>query len=209
MNADIAQQNRLKAQSLIDALSTPVLSHFIDGQNYLRQGGSTISNRSPVDDTELNQTAQGNEADVATASMSSEKAFESWRQWPASQRRDVLHAIADRIEANAESIALIETADTGQPLRFTGKTATRGAENFRYFADLCTRAADGHSYPTPTHLNYTMREPIGPVGAITPWNMPFMLATWKIAPALAAGCTVVHKPAEWSPLTATLLAKIA
>ena len=209
MNADIAQQNRSQAQTLIDALSTPVLSHFIDGQNYLRQDGATISNRSPVDDTELNQTAQGNEADVATASLSSEKAFESWRQWPAEKRRDVLHAIADRIEANAESIALMETADTGQPLRFTGKTATRGAENFRYFADLCTRAADGHSYPTPTHLNYTMREPIGPVGAITPWNMPFMLATWKIAPALAAGCTVVHKPAEWSPLTATLLAKIA
>lgn len=209
MNADIAQQNRLKTQGLIDALSTPVLSHFIDGKNYLRQDSATISNRSPVDDTELNKTAQGIEADVAMASLSSEKAFESWRQWPADQRRDVLHAIADRIEANAESIALIETADTGQPLRFTGKTATRGAENFRYFADLCTRAADGNSYPTPTHLNYTMREPIGPVGAITPWNMPFMLATWKIAPALAAGCTVVHKPAEWSPLTATLLAKIA
>jgi 5-carboxymethyl-2-hydroxymuconic-semialdehyde dehydrogenase len=209
MNADISIKNRTTAQALIDDLSQPVLSHFIDGQNYLRKDSATIANRSPIDDSELNQTALGTEADVNMASLSSEKAFESWRQWPADRRRDVLHAIADRIEANAESIALIETADTGQPLKFTGKTATRGAENFRYFADLCSRAGDGHSYPTPTHLNYTMREPIGPIGAITPWNMPFMLATWKIAPALSAGCTVVHKPAEWSPLTATLLAKIA
>ena len=79
---------------------------------------------------------------------------------------------------------------------------------FRFFADQCLHAADGRSYPTETHLNYTCRSPIGPVGAITPWNMPFMLGTWKIAPALAAGCTVVHKPADWSPITATLLARL-
>jgi 5-carboxymethyl-2-hydroxymuconic-semialdehyde dehydrogenase len=84
----------------------------------------------------------------------------------------------------------------------------RGAENFRFYADRAPNAADGLSLPTDTHLNYTMRQPIGPVGVITPWNTPFMLSTWKIAPALAAGCTVVHKPAEWSPLSATLLAEI-
>jgi len=207
--ASSASANRLKAQALIDALAAPVLPHIIDGKACTSIDGQTSSNRSPVDGSELNKTALGSEADVSAASLSSSIAFEAWRQWPAGRRRDVLHAIADKLESNAEAISLIETADTGQPLHFTGKTATRGAENFRYFADLCTRASDGHSYPTPTHLNYTMREPIGPVGAITPWNMPFMLATWKIAPALAAGCTVVHKPAEWSPLTATLLAKIA
>ena len=85
------------------------------------------------------------------------------------------------------------------------KAALRGAENFRFFADRAPGARDGLSLPTDTHLNYTIRQPIGPVGVITPWNTPFMLSTWKIAPALAAGCTVVHKPAEWSPLTATLL----
>ena len=92
--------------------------------------------------------------------------------------------------------------DTGQPIRYMAKAALRGAENFRFFADRAPGAGDGLSLPTDTHLNYTIRQPIGPVGIITPWNTPFMLSTWKIAPALAAGCTVVHKPAEWSPLTA-------
>jgi 5-carboxymethyl-2-hydroxymuconic-semialdehyde dehydrogenase len=87
--------------------------------------------------------------------------------------------------------------------------AKRGAENFRFFADKAPEAGNGLSLPAPEHVNYTLRQPIGPVGVITPWNTPFMLATWKIAPALAAGCTVVHKPAEWSPLSAALLAEIA
>jgi 5-carboxymethyl-2-hydroxymuconic-semialdehyde dehydrogenase len=88
------------------------------------------------------------------------------------------------------------------------RAALRGAENFRFFADLAPGARDGQALPTPTHLNVTSRSPLGPVGVITPWNTPFMLSTWKIAPALAAGCTVVHKPAELSPLTARLLAEI-
>ena len=87
--------------------------------------------------------------------------------------------------------------------------ALRGAENFRFFADRAPGAADGLALPSEHHVNYTTRHPIGPVGVITPWNTPFMLSTWKIAPALAAGCTVVHKPAEWSPLTAHLLGEIA
>jgi 5-carboxymethyl-2-hydroxymuconic-semialdehyde dehydrogenase len=89
------------------------------------------------------------------------------------------------------------------------KAAIRGAENFRYFADMATKARDGQSLPSDTLINITTRVPIGPVGIITPWNTPFMLSTWKIAPALAAGCTVVHKPAEFSPLTARILAEIA
>src|SRR5690606_139795 len=95
-----------------------------------------------------------------------------------------------------------------QALRFMRKAAARGAENFRFYAERAPSARDGLSLPTPELLNYTTRKPIGPVGVITPWNTPFMLATWKIAPALAAGCTVVHKPAEWSPLTAALLVEI-
>ena len=89
------------------------------------------------------------------------------------------------------------------------QAALRGAENFRFFADHAPSANDGRSMPDDHHLNYSMRQPIGPVGVITPWNTPFMLSTWKIAPALAAGCTVVHKPAEWSPYTAAMLAEIA
>ena len=116
--------------------------------------------------------------------------------------------IADAIEANAREIALIESYDTGQALRFMSKAAVRGAENFRFFADMAPNARDGLSLPAEEHLNYSLRQPIGPVGVITPWNTPFMLSTWKIAPALAAGCSVVHKPAEWSPCSAALLVEI-
>ena len=110
--------------------------------------------------------------------------------------------------ARADEIALIESYDTGQALRFMSKAAIRGAENFRFFADMAPAARDGRSLPAADHLNYSLRQPIGPVGVITPWNTPFMLSTWKIAPALAAGCTVVHKPAEWSPCSAALLVEI-
>jgi 5-carboxymethyl-2-hydroxymuconic-semialdehyde dehydrogenase len=128
---------------------------------------------------------------------------------PGDERRGLLHRIADAIEANARDIALIESFDTGQPLRFMSKAAIRGAENFRFFADRAPAARDGLSLPAREHVNYTVRQPLGPVAVITPWNTPFMLSTWKIAPALAAGCTVVHKPAEWSPCSAALLVDLA
>jgi len=118
-------------------------------------------------------------------------------------------AIADGIAARAEEIAFCECWDTGQALRFMSKAALRGAENFRYFADQVGAARDGHNLRSPTLINITTRVPIGPVGVITPWNTPFMLSTWKIAPALASGCTVVHKPAEFSPLSARILMEIA
>src|SRR6202023_727468 len=108
----------------------------------------------------------------------------------------------------ADDIAVLECIDTGQAHRFMAKAAIRAAENFRFFADKCAEARDGLNTPSEEHWNISTRVPIGPVGVITPWNTPFMLSTWKIAPALAAGCTVVHKPAEWSPITADLLAKL-
>ena len=97
----------------------------------------------------------------------------------------------------------------GRRCKFMAKAALRGAENFRFYADRAPEARDGRMLRTDGQLNMTTRVPIGPVGIITPWNTPFMLSTWKIAPALAAGCTVVHKPAEFSPLTARLLVEIA
>ena len=87
--------------------------------------------------------------------------------------------------------------------------AIRGAENFRFFADHAPDANNGRSMPDEHHVNFSSRKALGPVGVITPWNTPFMLSTWKIAPALAAGCTVVHKPAEWSPYSAAMLSEIA
>jgi 5-carboxymethyl-2-hydroxymuconic-semialdehyde dehydrogenase len=113
------------------------------------------------------------------------------------------------IVKNKEEIAVLESYDTGQAIRFMSKAAERGAENFRFYADKAIDAQNGASLPDKDHINYTMRQPIGAVGIITPWNTPFMLSTWKIAPALAAGCTVVHKPAELSPITANRLAELA
>ena len=128
---------------------------------------------------------------------------------PAPMRKKLLHRVADAIEERADDIAVLECIDTGQAHRFMAKAAIRAAENFRFFADRCAEARDGLNTPSEEHWNISTRVPIGPVGVITPWNTPFMLSTWKIAPALAAGCTVVHKPAEDSPLTARLLVEIA
>jgi 5-carboxymethyl-2-hydroxymuconic-semialdehyde dehydrogenase len=180
--------------------------NLIGGQDM--HGGEWFDTRSPVDDSLIAQVALGTAETVDAAAKAAKAAFPAWAAMPGDQRKALLHRVADLIEARAEEIALCECWDTGQAWRFMSKAALRGAENFRFFADLAPGARDGQSLPTPTHWNVTTRQPIGPVGVITPWNTPFMLSTWKIAPALAAGCTVVHKPAEFSPLTARLLAEI-
>ena len=164
---------------------------------------------SPVDKSVICDVARGDESDIDAAAIAAADAFPVWRDMPASERKQILLNVADAIEARAEEIALCECWDTGQTIRFMSKAALRGAENFRYFANQVSSARDGQHLPSPTLMNITTRTPIGPVGVITPWNTPFMLSTWKIAPALAAGCTVVHKPAEDSPLTARLLVEIA
>ena len=181
--------------------------NLINGQSVEGSGG-VFETRSPVDESLICAVARGEAADIDAAAKAAKAAFPAWAALEGDKRRAILHRIADLIEARAEEIALCECWDTGQAYRFMSKAALRGAENFRYFADLAPQARDGQSLPTATHLNVTSRSPIGPVGVITPWNTPFMLSTWKIAPALAAGCTVVHKPAEFSPLTARLLAEI-
>ena len=164
---------------------------------------------SPVDKSVICDVAYGDASDIDAGATAAHEAFASWRDMPAEERKRILIRIADAIEARAEEIALCECWDTGQAFKFMSKAALRGAENFRYFADQVVQARDGQHLKSPTLMNVTTRVPIGPVGVITPWNTPFMLSTWKIAPALAAGCTVVHKPAEASPLTARLLVEIA
>ena len=196
-----------KAEVALARFAAEPLGHFIGGRAVAGEG-EAFENRSPVDGRALGLVLDATTAEVAAAAESARAAFPGWRATPGAERRRILHAIADAIEARAEEIALVECLDTGQAWRFMSKAALRGAENFRFFADRAPDAANGLSLPTDTHLNYTLRQPIGPIAVITPWNTPFMLSTWKIAPALAAGCTVVHKPAEWSPLTARLLCEI-
>lgn len=184
-----------------------VVPHLIDGKP--ETGSETFETASPVDNAPIAKVSRGGAAEIDRAAKAAMKAFRTnWAHTSGEKRRAILHKIADAIVARADEIAYVECMDTGQPIRYMAKAALRGAENFRFYADRAPQANDGLSLPTDTHLNYTIRQPIGPVGVITPWNTPFMLSTWKIAPALAAGCTVVHKPAEWSPLTAQLLAEI-
>ena len=183
--------------------------HLIDGEPAASGSGETFSNASPIDGMRLGDVAAGDSADIAAAADAARASFEEWSGTPGEQRKRILHAVADAIVARADEIAVVESVDTGQAIRFMSSAALRGAENFRFFADRAPAASDGLALPSAHHLNYTSRRAIGPVGVITPWNTPFMLSTWKIAPALAAGCTVVHKPAEWSPFTASLLGEIA
>ena len=184
-------------------------THLINGELVPSTDGATFNNTSPVDGALLGVVSAGGPDDVDAAARAAAAAFPEWANTPGAKRREILHGVADLIEERARQIALVESIDTGQAIRFMSSAAVRGAANFRFFADQAPAAADGRSLPTESHLNYTSRRAIGPVGAITPWNTPFMLSTWKIAPAIAAGCSVVHKPAEWSPLTAQLLAEIA
>jgi 5-carboxymethyl-2-hydroxymuconic-semialdehyde dehydrogenase len=197
-----------RADGYLARFRNGTVPHLIDGKADLG-AGATFATLSPIDNGVLANVARGGDAEIDRAARAATHAFRgAWGKTSGEERRALLHRIADAIEASADEIAFIECVDTGQPIRYMAKAALRGAENFRFYADRAPGAADGRSLPTETHLNYTLRQPIGPVGVITPWNTPFMLSTWKIAPALAAGCTVVHKPAEWSPLTAVLLAEI-
>lgn len=184
------------------------VKNIINGEHLDAISGNTFENTSPVDDSVICTVPHSGVDDIDEAARAAMDAFPAWRDISAKERRDLLYRVADLIEAHAEELALLESWDTGQPIRFMSKAAVRGAANFRFFADRVESANDGLSLPTKEHLNYTLRQPIGPVGVITPWNTPFMLSTWKIAPALAAGCTVVHKPAELSPVTAMRLSEI-
>jgi 5-carboxymethyl-2-hydroxymuconic-semialdehyde dehydrogenase len=207
MNAPF-DQTLARAEKALARFRQGTVAHLIDGK--LDAGsGKTFEALSPVDNSVLARVARGGAAEIDRAAKAAKRAFYSWSKTTGTERKKILHKIADAIVARADEIALVECMDTGQPIRYIAKAALRAADNFRFYADRAPGAQDGLSLPAPGQLNYTMRQPIGPVGVITPWNAPFMLSTWKIAPALAAGCTVVHKPAEWSPLTAVLLSEIA
>lgn len=203
------QKNIEKSETYLARFRNDGVSNYIDGKAVPAQDGQTFEVISPVDLKPLASAARSGEADVDQAVAAAKEAFPAWAAMDGSKRKTVLHAIADAIVERAEEIAFIESMDTGQSLRFMSKAALRGAENFRFFADRAPEARDGKAIYAPNQTNITTRMPIGPVGVITPWNTPFMLSTWKIAPALAAGCTVVHKPAEFSPLSARLLVEIA
>ncbi|MFT4616795.1 MAG: 5-carboxymethyl-2-hydroxymuconic-semialdehyde dehydrogenase, partial [Halioglobus sp.] len=197
------------ALAAVERFEGSPLQHLIGGVPAASVSGETFENHSPVDSSLLGLVASGNAADVDAAARAADDAFADWSGRTGKERKKILHRVADLIEARADDIAAVECVDTGQTIRFMSAAAIRGAENFRFFADHAPDANNGRSMPDEHHVNFSSRKALGPVGVITPWNTPFMLSTWKIAPALAAGCTVVHKPAEWSPYSAAMLSEIA
>jgi len=203
------ENNLQSIEKLLAPLQAKTLPHFIDGKRDPGRSGKTFAGYTPVDNSVIGNVAAGNSQDIDAACQAAAAAFEEWREMPGKERKRLMHKVADAIVDKAKDIALVESYDSGQPLKFMSKAAIRGADNFRFFGDMAPGARDGQALPADEHINYSIRQPIGPVGVITPWNTPFMLSTWKIAPALAAGCTVVHKPAEWSPYSAMMLSEIA
>jgi len=194
-------------------MSNPVLPekilHYIGGKHLPSVDGATFEVAEPVTNRVYTQVAAGGPEDIDRAVESAAAAFEigPWPGMAARARARVLNRIADAIEARGEQIAAMETFDTGLPVTQARGQAARAAENFRFFADMAVTLHED-AFHSPAQMGYVLRKPVGVAGLITPWNTPFMLESWKIAPALASGCTVVLKPAEWTPLSASLLPEI-
>jgi 5-carboxymethyl-2-hydroxymuconic-semialdehyde dehydrogenase len=183
------------------------IRHLVDGKPL--DSAATFETLNPATQAVLAEVARGGEAEVQAAVAAAKAAFPRWAGLPAPERARILRRLGDLIAAQAADIARTETQDTGQPIAQTGKQLVpRAADNFHYFAEMCVRV-DGHTYPTPTHLNYTLFHPVGVCALVSPWNVPFMTATWKVAPCLAFGNTAVLKMSELSPLTAARLGELA
>jgi 5-carboxymethyl-2-hydroxymuconic-semialdehyde dehydrogenase len=183
------------------------IEHLIGGRPVA--GRDHFETVNPATQEVLAEVARGGAAEVDAAVAAAKAAFPAWANRPAAERARLMRRLGDLIAQHVPDLAATETRDTGQPIAQTGKQLVpRAADNFYYFAEMCTRV-DGHTYPTPTHLNYTLWHPVGVCALISPWNVPFMTATWKVAPALAFGNTAVLKMSELSPLTAARLGELA
>jgi 5-carboxymethyl-2-hydroxymuconic-semialdehyde dehydrogenase len=183
------------------------IDHLIAGRTV--PGRDYFETVNPATQEVLAEVAAGGEAEVNAAVAAARAAFPTWAGLPAPQRAKLIRKLGDLIAAHVPELARMETNDTGQVIAQTGKQLVpRAADNFYYFAEMCVRV-DGHTYPTDTHLNYTLFHPVGVCALISPWNVPFMTATWKVAPCLAFGNTAVLKMSELSPLTAARLGELA
>lgn len=184
---------------------------FINGEWRESENGRTFPTVNPANEEVIMQVAAASAGDVNLAVSAARKAFEEgpWNSMSAADRGKLLHRLADAVMAHADELAYCETIDIGKPLSESRNIDIPFvAEIFYYYAGW-TNKYHGETIPVRGNfLNYTLREPIGVVGAITPWNFPLLLSAWKIAPALAMGNTVVHKPSEFSPLTALKFAEI-
>jgi aminomuconate-semialdehyde/2-hydroxymuconate-6-semialdehyde dehydrogenase len=184
-------------------------THWIDGEPRAAASGRWRDVFDPADGTAYAQVADGDAADVAAAIDAAQRAFPAWSTLPNSERAAWLERLADALEARLDGFAAAESRDGGKPLRLARDVEIpRAVSNLRFFAHAATQFAS-ESHHGQAGLNYTLRQPLGVVGTISPWNLPLYLFTWKIAPALAAGNTVVAKPSEVTPATAAMLGELA
>ncbi len=190
---------------------TDVVDHLIGTDWRPSADGRRFETRDPHDDSLLALVAEGGPADADRALAAARRAFDDgpWPRMSAEERRALLHRFADLVDRDAEALALLDTRDMGKPIRESrGMDLPRVSRNLRFFADYAAMAAS-EAYPDGLRLSYVLYPPAGVVVAIAPWNFPAMQASWKVAPALAFGNTVVLKPAEQSPLTAARLGALA
>ena len=186
------------------------IQHYIDGAFTDSVDGDTFDVLDPVTNENYTTASAGKKADIDLAVAAAKRAFDDgpWPKMLPRERSRVLHRIADIVESRDQRLAELESFDSGLPITQALGQARRAAENFRFFADLIVAQADDTFKVPGRQINYVNRKPIGVAGLITPWNTPFMLESWKLGPALATGNTVVLKPAEFTPLSASLWAGI-
>ena len=182
--------------------------HWIGGQRV--SSAETFASISPIDGSEIAQVHRGGKAEADAAVAAARAAFPAWAALSAAERAEILCRVADAVEANIEELSQLETADNGSLLRSHRRgVMPRVAMNIRFFAEYAAQTLGHPDFETRGHTNHVTWDPSGVVVIITPWNAPLMLATWRIGPALAAGDTVVLKPPEWAPLTASYFAQLA
>src|SRR5450432_4692605 len=183
------------------------IQHLIDG--HAVESRSYFETVDPATQEVLAEVARGGADEIGAAVAAAKAAFPAWAARPAVERAKLMRKLGDLITVLVAELNETETRDTGQVIAQTRKQLVpRAADNFHYFAEICVRV-DGHTYPTPTHLNYTLYHPVGVCALISPWNVPFMTATWKVAPCLALGNTAVLKMSELSPMSAARLGELA
>ncbi|MBL5974193.1 MAG: 5-carboxymethyl-2-hydroxymuconate semialdehyde dehydrogenase [Candidatus Leucobacter sulfamidivorax] len=186
------------------------IRHYIDGKFVDSVGGQEFDVLDPVTNQNYIKASSGQKADVDLAVAAAKRAFREgpWPKMLPRERSRILHKVADIVESRDQQLAEFESWDSGLPITQAKGQARRAAENFRFFADLIVAQHDDAFKVPGVQMNYVNRKPIGVAGLITPWNTPFMLESWKLGPALATGNTVVLKPAEFTPLSASLWAGI-
>ncbi|WDD91777.1 5-carboxymethyl-2-hydroxymuconate semialdehyde dehydrogenase [Burkholderia sp. FERM BP-3421] len=184
------------------------IKHWIDGREVASRETFTTTN--PATGEVIAEVAAGGEAEIDAAVRAAKDAFPKWANTPAKERAKLMRRLGELIERNVPMLAELETQDTGLPIAQTRKQLIpRASENFHFFAEVCTQM-NGRTYPVDDQmLNYTLYQPVGVCALISPWNVPFMTATWKTAPCLALGNTAVLKMSELSPLTADQLGRLA